>query len=48
MGVSEFLLLGVITLELERNIMLSDMLWLIGYGPLIYYSLRCMFYFIII
>ena len=31
---------GIITLELERNIMLSDLLWLIGYGPLIYYSLK--------
>ena len=31
---------GFITLELERNIMLSDALWLIGYGPLIYYSLK--------
>jgi hypothetical protein len=30
----------IITLELERNIMLSDLLWLIGYGPLIFYSLR--------
>src|SRR5215217_4233234 len=28
------------TLELERNIMLSDLLWLLGYGPLIYYSLK--------
>ena len=27
-------------MELERNIMLSDLLWLIGYGPLIYYSLK--------
>ena len=31
---------GIITLELERNIMISDLLWLIGYGPLIYYSLK--------
>ena len=31
---------GIITLELQRNIMLSDLLWLIGYGPLIYYSLK--------
>lgn len=31
---------GLIALELERNIMLSDLLWLIGYGPLIYYSLK--------
>jgi hypothetical protein len=31
---------GFITLELERNIMLSDALWLIGYGPIIYYSLK--------
>lgn len=31
---------GIITLELERNIMLSDLLWLIGYGPLIYYSFK--------
>src|SRR5215208_2553273 len=30
----------IITLELERNIMLSDLLWLLGYGPLIYYSLK--------
>jgi hypothetical protein len=30
----------IITLELERNIMLSDLLWLIGYGPLNYYSLK--------
>jgi hypothetical protein len=30
----------IITLELERNILLSDLLWLIGYGPLIYYSLK--------
>jgi hypothetical protein len=31
---------GIITLELQRNIMLSDLFWLIGYGPLIYYSLK--------
>jgi hypothetical protein len=31
---------GIITLELQRDIMLSDVLWLIGYGPLIYYSLK--------
>ena len=30
----------LIILELERNIMLSDLLWLLGYGPLIYYSLK--------
>lgn len=30
----------IITLELQRNIMLSDLLWLSGYGPLIYYSLK--------
>lgn len=30
----------LIILELERNITLSDALWLIGYGPLIYYSLK--------
>ena len=27
----------IITLELQRNIMLSVLLWLFGYGPLIYY-----------
>jgi len=30
----------IITLELQRNIMLSVLLWLFGYGPLIYYSLK--------
>ena len=35
-----FTVSGFITLELERSIMLSDALWLIGYGPLIYYSLK--------
>jgi hypothetical protein len=30
----------IITLELQRNIMLSVLLWLFGYRPLIYYSLK--------
>ena len=41
-AVAEFLFTysEIITLELQRSIMLSDLLWLFGYGPLIYYSLK--------
>ena len=41
-AVAEFLFTysEIIALELQRSIMLSDLLWLFGYGPLIYYSLK--------